>query len=98
MKTDYQLSIYKSKATYLEIKNIAASNKMAINYLLKQYHVTPNEVIAIGNNYNDIEMLQMAGLGVAMGNAPEEVKAHADYITLDNDSDGISFALEQFIV
>ena len=48
-------------------------------------------------NYNDIEMLQMAGVGIAMGNAPEEVKAHADYITLDNDSDGISFALEQFI-
>ena len=42
-------------------------------------------------------MLQMAGLGIAMGNAPEEVKAHADYITLDNNSEGVSFALEQFI-
>ncbi|MBP6021995.1 Cof-type HAD-IIB family hydrolase [Ferruginibacter sp.] len=97
-QTNNQLSIYKSKDTYLEIMNVDASKKTAIEYLLKQYNVTSKEIIAIGDNYNDIEMLQMAGLGIAMGNAPKEVKAYADYITLNNDSDGISFALEQFIV
>jgi len=96
-KTNHQLSIYKSKATYLEIMNVTASKKSAIDYLLKQYNVRAKEIIAIGDNYNDIEMLQMAGLGIAMANAPEEVKVHADYITLDNDSDGISFVLDQFI-
>lgn len=97
VKTNHQLSIYKSKATYLEIMNGAATKKSAVDYLLKQYNVTAKEIIAIGDNYNDIEMLQIAGLGIAMGNAPEEVKAQADYVTFDNDSDGIFFALEQFI-
>jgi len=97
VKTNHQLAIYKSKPTYLEIMNIAASKNTAIEYLLRKYNVSSKEIIAIGDNYNDIEMLQMAGLGIAMGNAPEEVKMHADFITLDNDSDGISIALDQFI-
>ncbi len=51
------------------------------------------EIAAIGDNNNDIEMLQMAGIGIAMGNASEDIKAKADFITLDNDKDGAAEAI-----
>jgi Cof subfamily protein (haloacid dehalogenase superfamily) len=95
--TGHQLNIYKSKPTYLEIMNGSASKKSAMLFLLEKYGLTDKDVMAIGDNYNDIEMLQYAGLGIAMGNSPEEVKAHARFITLDNDSDGIKFALDKFV-
>ena len=77
--------------------NIASNKHSAIEFLLKKFNVSGKEIIAIGDNYNDLEMLRMAGMGIAMGNAPEDVKAQADFITLDNDSDGIPFALEQLL-
>ncbi|MBS1600200.1 MAG: HAD family phosphatase [Bacteroidetes bacterium] len=100
LKASYQslLNIYKSKPTYLEIMNIAASKKSAMKFLLDKYNLRNDAVIAIGDNYNDIEMLQFAGLGIAMGNAPSEVKDIADFVTLDNNSDGIKYALEKFLV
>lgn len=95
--TGHELNIYKSKPTYLEITNGIASKTSAIIFLLEQYGLTKNDILAIGDNYNDIEMLQFAGMGIAMGNAPAAVKAHAQYITSDNDSDGIKSALNKFI-
>jgi Cof subfamily protein (haloacid dehalogenase superfamily) len=95
--TSNQLNIYKSKPTYLEIMSGPASKTSAITFLINKYDLTNKDVLAIGDNYNDIEMLRFAGMGVAMGNAPDQVKAHAKYITLDNDSDGVKFALDAFI-
>jgi hydroxymethylpyrimidine pyrophosphatase-like HAD family hydrolase len=77
--------------------NGIASKTSAIIFLLEQYGLTKNDVLAIGDNYNDIEMLQFAGMGIAMGNAPAAVKVHAQYIIFDNDSDGIKSALDKFI-
>ena len=54
------------------------------------------EIIAFGDAENDLEMLQFAGIGVAMGNGAEEVKAAADYVTADIDDDGIEKALKHF--
>lgn len=90
-------NIYKSKPTYLEIMSDPASKTSAIIFLITKYGLTNKDVLAIGDNYNDIEMLRFAGMGIAMGNAPDQVKAHAKYITLDNDSDGVKFALDAFI-
>ena len=90
-------NVYKSKPTYLEITNISASKKSAMDFLLGRYGLTNKEVIAIGDSYNDIDMIRYAGVGIAMGNAPDEVKAGADFITLDNDADGIQLALDKFI-
>jgi hypothetical protein len=95
--THHQLNIYKSKPTYLEIMNSAASKKAAIRFLLDRYQLNYEHVLAIGDNYNDIEMLQLAGLGIAMGNAPDAVKACADFVTLSNDAEGIQFALDKFL-
>ena len=92
-----QLNIFRSNKYYLEINNIAASKKTAVEFFITKNNVAREEVIAMGDNYNDIEMLQFAGLGVAMGNAPDAVKAHADFITLNNNAEGVQFALDKFV-
>ncbi|MFK7809232.1 MAG: Cof-type HAD-IIB family hydrolase [Saprospiraceae bacterium] len=86
-----QLNAYRSKPTYLEISSKQISKLSALNFLLdKQFDIPLNKVIAFGDNYNDIEMLQGVGLGVAVQNAKEEVKAVADRITLSNIEDGVA--------
>ena len=54
--------------------------------------------MAIGDNHNDIGMIRFAGLGVAMGNAHDEVKAQADYVTLSNAEDGVARVIEELIL
>ncbi len=67
-----------------------------IKKMLDVHGIGQEEVIAFGDGENDIEMLQFAGIGVAMGNAEPEVKAVADYVTTDIDDDGILNALKHF--
>ncbi|ABM03650.1 Cof-like hydrolase [Psychromonas ingrahamii 37] len=59
---------------------------------------TQEEVICVGDAGNDLEMIQYAGLGIAMANATDDVKAVADYITLSNDQDGVAHVFEKFIL
>jgi Cof subfamily protein (haloacid dehalogenase superfamily) len=92
-----RLNIYPSKPTYLEIMNIEASKMNAVKFLIKHYNIKQEETVAIGDNFNDKEMIAFAGLGIAMGNAPDEVKAAADYVTETNNDDGVAKALAQFI-
>jgi Cof subfamily protein (haloacid dehalogenase superfamily) len=96
-QTGDQLNIYKSKPAYLEIMNSAASKTSAAIFLLQQYGLTQKDVLAIGDNYNDAAILEFAGMGIAMGNAPDEVKARAQFVTLNNNEDGVKFALDKFI-
>ncbi len=67
-----------------------------IRRLLAKEEILPGEIIAFGDGENDISMLEMAGIGVAMGNAPEKVRISADYVTSDVDHDGIGKALRRF--
>ncbi len=92
------LNIYRSKPTYLEIMPNNCSKPNAINLLSKQLKIGQSEIIAFGDNFNDIDMLKFAGVGIAMGNAPEEVKAAANAVTASNDEDGIYYALKKLIV
>ena len=64
--------------------------------LCKALDIDIKETVAIGDAPNDREMLLTAGLGIAMGNAEDEIKALADFVTLDNDHDGIAHAIEKF--
>jgi hydroxymethylpyrimidine pyrophosphatase-like HAD family hydrolase len=57
-----------------------------------------DEIIAIGDSYNDISMIKYAGLGIAMGNAPDYVKSYAQYVTKGNDENGIADAIERFVL
>jgi Cof subfamily protein (haloacid dehalogenase superfamily) len=92
-----QLNIDASKQTYLEIMNIEACKMNAVNFLINCYNIKREETIAIGDNFNDKEMIEFAGIGIAMGNAPDEVKAAADYVTDTNNNDGIPKALAKFM-
>lgn len=90
------LNIYRSKDTYLEIASKQISKLSALSILLdKKFNINLEDVIAFGDNYNDIELLKGVGLGVAVGNAREEVKAIADKITLGNKEDGVAITLEE---
>ena len=57
-----------------------------------------NEIMAIGDGANDISLLSSVGLAIAMGNAPDEVKAVADYVTLDVDHSGLAAAINKFLL
>jgi Cof subfamily protein (haloacid dehalogenase superfamily) len=92
------LNIYPSKPTYLEIMPAKASKTAAINVLQKKFNIGKSEIIAMGDNYNDIDMLEYAGLGIAMGNAPEDVKKHGNDVTLTNDEDGVAVALKKYVI
>jgi len=89
------LNIYTSKPIYLEVMNKKASKTNAVKFIIERYHIAQEETIAIGDNFNDKEMIQFAGKGVAMGNAPDEIKAVANYITDTNNNDGVSKALNK---
>ena len=69
----------------------------SIDKLIKTIGVKQEEVIAVGDGYNDMGMIQYAGLGVAMANAEEEVKTAANYVTLSNEEDGVAEVVEKFI-
>ena len=56
------------------------------------------EVMTLGDYFNDVPMLKAAGLGVAMGNSHEDVKACADYVTDTNENDGVARAIERFVL
>lgn len=90
-----QLHLYRSKSTYLEIAPRSISKASALKQLLAtQYNIPMSAVMAFGDNYNDIEMLQAAGLGIAVDNARDEAKAVARQITASNINDGVAMAIE----
>jgi len=91
-----KLNIYPSKPTYLEVMDTRGSKSNAIKFISEKMGLAPSEIIAMGDNYNDKEMIMFAGVGVAMGNAPDEIKAAADYVTDTNNNDGVRLALEKF--
>lgn len=93
-----KISLTKSKPDYLEILNRQVSKGRALKFLCQKLGVDLKQTIAIGDNYNDLEMLEFAGLGVIMGNAREELKTRADYIAPANSKNGVAHVLERFIL
>lgn len=93
-----RLDVYRSEPFFLEILPKGVDKAEALKILLKRLGCGREELMACGDGYNDRTMLKYAGLGVAMANAREEVKAEADYVTLSNDEDGVAAAVERFIL
>ena len=87
-----------SEETYLEILPVGSSKGVALEFVAAQLEVPLSQVIAVGDNLNDLEMLRTAGLGVAMGNAPEAVRAAADVVTRTNDEEGLRDVIERFVL
>ncbi|MDR1913725.1 MAG: Cof-type HAD-IIB family hydrolase [Clostridiales bacterium] len=81
---------------FITAKDVGKSHGLRI--LCEHFNISSDEVVAIGDDDNDIDMLKMAGVGVAMGNASDEVKACADYVTLSNNEDGAAVALEELFL
>ncbi|MFP3126318.1 HAD family hydrolase [Ectobacillus funiculus] len=69
-----------------------------IKSLLTEFRISPNEVVAIGDGPNDIEMLRHVGIGVAMGNASEKVKAAANFVTGHHENDGLAEFIERYLL
>lgn len=82
----------------IEILPPGISKGFALQVLGEKLGVDREQIIAAGDNYNDLEMLQYAGLGVAMGNAPEAIREQVDFVTHNNDQDGIAHLIERFIL
>ncbi len=93
-----ELFLCVSKPFFLELTSKKASKGAALMEVAKLFGVMPSETMAIGDSGNDVSMIQAAGVGVAMGNATEELKAHADYITLTNEEEGVAAVIEKFIL
>jgi len=93
-----QVHITKSKPMFLEVTDLAVNKGVALAALADRFGIAQAETMAIGDSFNDLEMIEYAGLGVAMGNARPEVKAKADLVTGTNQEDGVAQALERCVL
>lgn len=91
-----EINYFTSNPLFLELVDKRCSKGLAIEQLIRHLGISREETIAIGDGYNDIPMLSYAGLGIAMGNACDAVKAAADTVTDTNDSDGVAKALIRY--
>jgi len=91
-------SVHRSSDYYLDITHVDANKGYAARELAKVLGVDMREVACIGDMSNDIPMLDLAGLGIAMGNATEQVKAHAHVATAANTEDGWARAMREFVL
>jgi len=93
-----RLKCVSSMPHFLEFISNDAGKGTALEEIAKLYGIDRSEIIAIGDGQNDICMLKYAGFGVAVENAPDEVKAVCDYVTLSNNDDGVAEVIEKFIL
>lgn len=87
-----------SAPTFLEIMPQGVDKGEGIRRLGEIYGIGTDEIMALGDSQNDLDMLKAAGFPVAMANAAEEVKAAAAYVTASNDDDGVAAAVEKFVL
>ena len=89
------LSFALSDSTYLEVVRKGVSKCSAMRTIQRYYNVGAAEIVAVGDSYADAEMLREAGMGIAMGNAPEGVKSAAKRVTATNDDEGAYIAVKR---
>ena len=93
-----RLHITKSKPHFLEFSHPDGHKGHALESIAGHYGVRREEVIAVGDSYNDVEMLAYAGLGVAVGNTRPEILRKADYVCPSNEDCGVADVVEKFIL
>lgn len=93
-----KVHITQSKPIFLEMIERSVNKGTALAAFAAKMGIRQEEVMAIGDSFNDLEMIQYAGVGVAVGNARPEVKALADIVTGTNQEDGVAQVLEQYIL
>jgi len=93
-----EINITISKPTFLEFSHLEATKGQAIKHMAMQNGIAMEEVIAIGDSYNDRDMIELAGLGVCMENGNPDIQAIADYITKTNNDHGVYEVLQRFVL
>lgn len=91
-------SVYRSDPFFLEILPKGIDKAQSLERLLAVIGVKREEMIACGDGFNDLSMIEYAGLGVAMENAVRPVRNAADYVTLSNNDDGVAHVVEKFFL
>lgn len=87
------LQVLRSGDEFIDVMHAEASKGNALRALTQSLGIAPSEVLAMGNYYNDVDMLQFAGMGIAMDNSPDAVKQIADEITVSNNKGGVYLSL-----
>ena len=94
-----RVDVYRSQPFFLECVPVGIDKSASLRFLLGRLGISVDEVVACGDAANDLCMIEMAGLGVAMANAIPAVKEKADYVTsLNNNEDGIAEVVEKFLL
>ena len=90
-----RLTVVKSSPFFVEVSPKGVSKGAGLTKLAAELQVDASEMMAIGDEQNDLSMITLAGTGVAMGNATDQVKAAAQYISADNDHGGVAQAIQE---
>lgn len=93
-----ELKIVRSGEHFIDIMKAGTTKGTALKRLVAHLGLEAEDTLAVGNYYNDLEMLRYAGLGIAMANAPDDLKAEADAVTLSNNEDGVRVALDKWVL
>jgi len=91
-----EVTIGRDRQTIVELTRSSASKSEALKHLLSSTGIPPSSVLAFGDSHSDISMLKLAGTGIAVSNAADEVRAVACETTLSNDEDGVGYALRKY--
>lgn len=93
-----RVNYHTSRPMFLEFVDSNASKAIAMEKLGEHFGIKQSEMIAVGDGYNDLSMIEYAGLGVVMANAKDAIKEKADFITLSNDEDGVAHVIDKFFL
>ena len=91
-------TLLKSAPFFLEILHKSVNKGTGVKLLSERLGIQPEEVMALGDQENDLAMIEFAGTGVAMGNAIDSLKAAAQFVTKSNQDDGVAYAIEKFVL
>lgn len=92
------LDVFRSEPYFLEVVPCGIDKANTLGVLMEQLGIEREEVVAVGDGVCDVTMLQLAGLGIAMGHSQDSVKICADYVTASNEEDGVAQAVEKLIL
>ena len=96
LQDDYY--IVQSTPNFLEVMHKESTKGNGLAILANQLDIDLSKTMALGDQHNDLTMIQQAGLGVAMGNAVDEIKNNADFITTSQNEDGVGLAVEKWVL
>lgn len=97
-KAGLPVELKHAEITSLELSPKNVTKGTGLLSLCRHVGIDPKETISVGDAENDVDAFRVSGFGIAMGNAPDQVKAQADFVTLDNAHDGCALAIEKFML